>query len=255
MFLTVDLLTHSAIAHGFFTRQGGVSEGRYASLNCGPGSHDTPAHVEENRRLAAFALGVPSHVIHSLYQVHGDHVITVDASWPAHLKPQADALVTQRPHIALGVLTADCVPVLLADPQARVIGAAHAGWKGALMGVVERTLDAMCALGADYDRIRAGVGPAIAQASYEVGAELRAAFLARDEGYGMYFLPSLRDGHWLLDIKNFVRGRLLGAGLSHVNMLENDTYLEEDAFFSYRRATHRGEPDYGRQISAIMLRE
>jgi YfiH family protein len=187
----------------------------------------------------------------SLYQIHGDRVITVTAPWTPEDKPHADAMVTRTPGIALGVLAADCVPVLFADKDNGVVGAAHSGWKGAIAGVLERTLGAMRALGAK--RIAAAIGPCIAQPSYEVGAEFRDTFLARDAGNARYFIPAAASAHFLFDIRGFVRDTLAKAGADDINTLENDTYIEEDAFFSFRRTTHRHEPDYGRQISAIML--
>lgn len=251
MFLTSPNL--SDIQHGFFTRNGGVSKGIYASLNCGWGSGDDAAHVSENRQRVAEHLGTSSSHLLSLYQIHSDKVITVDKPWAPESKPQADAMVSITPGIALGILTADCVPVLFADKVNAVIGAAHSGWKGTLAGVLERTIEAMCGLGAKPETIHAAIGPSIAQASYEVGAEFRERFLAQNKNFSGYFIEAPKKDHLLFNIKACVHDRLHKAGLSTINTLENDTYIEEDSFFSFRRTTHRGEPDYGRQISAIML--
>jgi YfiH family protein len=251
MFLISPNLT--GIPHGFFTRKGGVSEGVYASLNCGPGSGDAIERVIENRRRMLLALGKKDARLLSLHQVHGSNVVTVEAPWRHAKKPKADAMVTTKPGIALSILTADCVPVLFADKKNRVIGAAHAGWKGALAGVLERTLEAMCAAGASLEHIHAGIGPCIAQKSYEVAGDFRASFIGQSTDAARYFIPAPRPGHFLFDLRGFVGNTLVKAGLRHVNSLENDTYMEEDAFFSFRRTTHRGERDYGRQISAIML--
>jgi polyphenol oxidase len=235
--------------HGFFTRKGGVSGGIYASLNCGWGTKDDLANVKENRARVAKKLGTDEARLLSLYQVHGDRVITVDSPWLQEARPQADAMVTKTPGIALGILTADCVPVLLADMKHGVIGAAHAGWKGALAGIIAQTVTAMQALGARPASIAAAIGPCIGLNSYEVGPE----FYERFAGTPHYFRPAAQDGHHMFDIRACVRELLKKAGISGINTLENDTYIEEDAFFSFRRTTHRNEPDYGRQVSAIML--
>jgi YfiH family protein len=252
MFLTSSNL--SGIRHGFFTRKGGVSGGIYASLNCGWGSHDDPAHVRENRERVARHFGIAGTQLLSLYQVHGDKVITVESVWARENNPQADAMVTRKPGIAIGVLAADCVPVLFADMKNGVIGAAHAGWKGAFAGVIGQTVNAMLALGADSQTIHAAIGPCIGPKSYEVSTEFREKFLSRDANFTRYFAAGMRPEHFLFDIRAFVRMLLAEAGVDHVNTLENDTYIEEDTFFSFRRTTHKEEPDYGRQISAIMLK-
>jgi polyphenol oxidase len=243
----------ASVTHGFFTRQGGVSGGIYASLNCGRGSGDDKLRVEENRRRVAEQLDTTPRRLCSLYQVHGTDVIIVEEPWLPDAPPRADAMVTQIPGIALGILTADCVPVLLADMEAGVIGATHAGWRGALAGVLGVTVAAMQSLGAQSSRIKACIGPAIAQASYEVGRELKETFMQKNPAFIRHFVPAPKADHFRLDVKGFCRERLREAGISAINLLENDTYLEEDAFFSFRRATHKGEADYGRQISAIML--
>lgn len=251
MYLTSPNL--GSVVHGFFTRKGGVSDGIYASLNCGWGSSDHPSNVAENRRRVANALGADAEHLCSLNQIHSAAVVTVTEPWSRTALPQADAMVTNRPGLALGVLSADCVPILLADQQARVIGAAHSGWKGAVAGVIEETVKAMCALGATPAGISAAIGPAIGLESYEVGQEFYDRILLESaENYSFFVTPSA-SGQWRFDIKGYVRRKLSMAGISLINTLENNTYLEEDDFFSFRRSTHRSEKDYGRQISAIIL--
>ncbi len=239
------------ISHGFFGRAGGVSQGIYAGLNCGQGSDDRPADVIENRARVARAVGVAPDRLVSVHQVHGREAVTVTAPWTE--RPKADAMVTAAPGLALGVLAADCTPVLFADPQARVIGAAHAGWRGALAGVTDATVAAMEALGARRDRIRAAIGPTIRGQSYEVGAEFPAPFLADDAGNIRFFRPAARPGHHMFDLPGYLAARLAGLGLAAVDDLEQDTLTQPDRFFSYRRTTLAGEPDYGRQLSAIAL--
>lgn len=241
------------IRHGFFTREGGRSEGVYASLNCGPGSSDEPGHVKQNRSSVAEALGVGPSDLVTLYQVHSPMAVIVDRPWEQGEAPQADAMVCVNPGIALGILTADCVPVLFAEPQAGVIGAAHAGWKGAVGGVLEATVAAMEELEADVSRIHAVIGPCIRQQSYEVDAGFRDSFIDRDSGNEQFFIAGERGGRFQFDIAGFVRSRLTAAGIVHVEDLSVDTYSDEERFFSYRRTTHRNEPDYGRQISVITL--
>lgn len=241
------------IRHAFFTRAGGVSAGLYAGLNCGLGSNDAPEAVAENRARAMGMLGLSPDRLVTCYQIHSPDVVTVDTPFPPGQPPRADAMVTARPGLALGILTADCVPVLFCDPEAGVIGAAHAGWKGAVGGVLEATLAAMADLGARIEHIRAGIGPHIAQRSYEVGPEFRARFLAEDAGHVALFLPSARPDHWLFDLGRYVEQRLAAAGITACGHAPHDTAGEEDLFFSYRRATLRGEPDYGRGLSAIAL--
>jgi len=259
-FLDADNLQQSGIAHGFFGRRGGVSTGIYDSLNCGPGSGDDRDAVIENRSRVCAALGVASLV--NAGQIHGTHVVTVTKAWPIGATPEddkkfippGDALVTATPGIALGILTADCAPVLFADAGTRVIGAAHAGWKGAIGGVVRETIAAMEALGANRKKIAAAIGPCIAQANYEVGAEFRDQFLAQNSTNADYFIDSDRAGHFRFDLESYVAERLRAAGIKDVTMLSADTYAREDDFFSFRRATHRSETNYGRQISAIVLK-
>jgi hypothetical protein len=242
-----------AVRHGFFTRQGGVSDGRYASLNCGLGSGDDPDRVAANRARAMAALDLPGAALATAAQVHGTRVITVDAPWPDGARPQADALVTRRPGVALGILTADCAPVLFADAEAGVIGAAHAGWRGAKAGVLEATVAAMAHSGARRERIAAAVGPCIRQASYEVGADFRAAFVADDHGSADLFAPAAREGHFRFDLAGFVARRLQSLPLAGVAIQPYDTFADEAMFFSYRLVTLNGGGDYGRMLSAIAL--
>lgn len=238
--------------HGFLSREDGVSSGLYQGLNCGPGSNDDPDLVRENRRIAASLIsGRRDTPLLSCYQVHGAHVVEVHADWDEE-RPKADAMVTHVHGVLLGILTADCVPVLFAEADAGVIGAAHAGWKGALKGVLENTLDAMERLGAVRSNIRAAVGPCIQQPSYEVGAEMRAEFLASRKDAERFFEPGQDESHFQFDLSGFVTERLDASGIANVWRSDIDTY-SSDSHFSFRRTTHRGEADYGRQISAIML--
>ena len=241
----------SGIRHGFFTRRGGVSGGIYAGLNVGQGSADAPESVAENRRRVAAHLGVAEPDLATLWQVHSPDVVTVSGPLPAE-RPKADALVTDRPGVALGVLTADCGPVLFADADAGVIGAAHAGWKGAFTGVLENTVAAMTKLGARPERIVAVLGPSIGPRNYEVGPEFVARFTEADARNDRYFAASPRDGHAMFDLNAYTLDRLRAAGVT-AGHIDRCTYAHEDLFFSYRRTTHRAEPDYGRQISAIVL--
>lgn len=240
------------IRHAFLTRQGGVSSGLFSSLNCGYGSGDDNANVRANRERAADAIGLGADDLATLYQVHSADVVEVTAPWTLDERPKADALVTRTQGVGLGILTADCVPVLFADANAGVIGAAHAGWKGALGGVVAATIEAMEGLGAARTGIVAAVGPCIRQASYEVGSELRQAFVDADAASAGFFAASKRDGHFMLDLAGFVSRTLADAGVQWEDV-GLDTYADADRFFSYRRATHKGEPDYGRGISLIRL--
>ncbi len=246
-------LAGGRIRHGFFTREGGVSKGIYESLNCGLGSDDDPASVAENRHRVAASLGKDDTPLLTLYQIHSNHAVTVTEPFATDARPEADAMVTNRPGVILSILTADCAPVLFADAEAGVVGAAHAGWKGALTGVIEATVSAMEALGATRARIAAAIGPAIAQDSYEVSDAFRTQFLNADPANAAFFGPGARDGHWQFDLEGFVTSRLAAAGIETIDALGRDTYNDPALFFSYRRATHAREPDYGRQISAIML--
>jgi YfiH family protein len=243
------------VTHGFFTRRGGVSGGLYASLNVGFGSGDAPANVEENRRRAMARLNPRTPHLNTVYQCHGVNVAVADRHWVPADAPRADAIVTTLPGIAIGILTADCAPVLLADPRNRVVGAAHAGWRGALDGVLAAVVDAMEAHGARRKAIRALVGPTIAQASYEVGPEFAAPFVDQDTENAQFFRPSRRAGHHMFDLPGYVHRRLGATGLGEVAVLTKDTCAEKADFFSYRRATLLGEVDYGRGLSAIMLED
>jgi polyphenol oxidase len=242
-----------SVRHGFFGRPGGVSEGIFASLNCGFGSGDDPARVAENRARAARQAAVDPASLLTVHQVHSPRVVLVDTAWRREEAPQGDAMVTTRPGLALGILAADCVPVLFADAQARVVGAAHAGWRGALDGVLEATIAEMRRQGAEPARITAAIGPCIQQASYEVGAEFRARFIAADPANDRFFAAGKRDGHCQFDLPGYVAARLAEAGLGGVDRLARDTCAEPAAFFSYRRNTLDGRNGYGRNISLIAL--
>jgi len=241
------------IRHGFFTRRGGVSSGTYASLNCGSASGDSLPAVLNNRARVAATLGVRRERLVSPHQVHGAVVVTATEPWEPGKGPEADGIVTRQRGLAIGVGTADCAPVLFADAEAGVVGAAHAGWGGAFKGVLEATLDTMLEHGARKTRIVAVIGPTIAQASYEVGPEFMQRFLGVDLNNARHFRPSARDGHARFDLPGYVAGRLERLGLASVTGLGLDTYTDEDRFFSFRRSTHRSETDYGRMISAITL--
>ncbi len=241
------------IAHGFFTRRGGSSSGIYATLNCGIGSKDKRARVAENRAHVANALGVAVEHLLTPYQFHSTQVATARAPWPWRDPPRADALVTDVPGLAIGISTADCAPILLADGQAGVIGAAHSGWRGARAGICAAVVGAMEKLGATRGSIRAAVGPCISGPSYEVGPEFHKAFTDDDGGNERYFRADPESGRFRFDLPAYVVDALTACGLETVDLVARCTYLEGDDFFSYRRATHRGEADYGRQLSAIVL--
>lgn len=236
------------IPHGFMTRAGGVSHGAVEGLNCGFGADDDPANVTENRRRAAEAV-LPGARLVSVYQVHSPRVETVAEPWSGDARPRADAMVSDRPGLLLGILTADCAPVLFADRDAGVIGAAHAGWRGAHGGVLGATVEAMAALGAKPERIAAAVGPCIAQPSYEVSDDFRAQFGPEHRR----FFASGAPGHWQFDLPGYVAARLADAGVGTLEVLGHDTYADPARFFSFRRATHQGEPTYGRHLSLIGL--
>lgn len=241
------------VRHGFFTRRGGVSEGPFASLNCSVFGRDDRALVMENRARAATHLGVDLAALVGLRQVHGREAVTVTAPWPAEAAPAADALVTDRPGIALGIVTGDCAPVLFADAAAGVIGAAHAGWRGAVAGVLESTVAAMLRLGAARARIVAVVGPCIAQASYEVGADVREALHAAGDDTAALFAPGRRSGHWQFDLPGLCLSRLRAAGVARAEATGHDTLADPARFFSYRRQTLAGGGPIGHQLSAIVL--
>ena len=250
--MTVEILRSKAldgVAHGFLGRRGGVSTGVVAGLNTGLGSGDDPAAIAENRARAVDAV-LPGAALCGLYQIHSASVVRVLTAFPDGERPQGDAMVTERPNILLGILTADCAPVLLADAQAGVVGAAHAGWKGALAGVTDATIAQMEKLGARADRIAAAVGPCIARASYEVDMGFVERFCATDPANERFFAEN-RPGHARFDLEAYVVHRLAAAGVRRIEALGQDTYAQEDRFFSFRRATHRGEADYGRQLSVI----
>jgi YfiH family protein len=253
MMIQAPTLALSGIRHAFFTRQGGVSGGLYSSLNGGVGSRDDAGHVAENRARMAATLGVAPNCLLTAYQIHSPHVVVAEAPWPVTARPRADAIVTRTDGLAIGVSTADCGPILLADPVARVIGAAHAGWRGALTGVAEATVAAMEQLGAERRQIRAALGPMIRQDNYEVGPDLIARFAAEDQGSARFFRPAGRDGHALFDLGGYIAARLGRAGVGRIEDLRLCTYAEPARFFSFRRTTHRAEADYGRHINAIAL--
>ena len=243
----------TGLRHAFYTRRGGVSEGIYNSLNCGLGSGDGREAVIENRRRAMEFLDLPEEALVTNFQIHSPDVVVVDKPWPRDQRPRADALVTRQPGIALGILTADCAPILFADDAAGVIGAAHAGWRGAVLGVAEATVAAMAKLGADVGRIRAAIGPCIAQASYEVGPEFPAPFLSQDKTNERFFRPSRRAGHFMFDLSGYLEAGLQAIGVAGIGIVARDTCAETDSFFSYRRTTLNGGKDYGRGLSAIAL--
>jgi YfiH family protein len=241
------------IRHAFFTRAGGVSNGIYESLNGGIGSKDKPENVVENRARMAIALGVaPTHFV-TCFQIHSPDVITATEPWTRENSPRADAIVTRVPGLAVGVGTADCGPILFADSEAGVVGATHAGWKGALTGVLEATVAAMEKLGARRARIRAAIGPLIRQGNYEVGAEFVDRFKAAEAANGKFFAPAARAGHAMFDLPGFIKSRLERTEIAGIEDLGLCTYADPARFFSYRRTTHRSEPDYGRHVNAIAL--
>jgi len=253
-FLTTELENIKWVRHGFFTRTGGASGGLYDSLNCAFGSKDSAENVAMNRAKVAETLDLAPEDIGTLKQVHGNKVLHVTEAWPREKAPEADAVVTDQRGIGLGILTADCAPVLFADRNKKVIGAAHAGWKGALAGVMEETVKAMCALGASRENISAAIGPCIGPQSYEVSDDFIKPFLAQDQANERFFKPGARDGHLIFDLPGYVAKRLADAGVKTVLDLKQDTLANESAYFSYRRTTQRQEPDYGRQISVIAIR-
>jgi YfiH family protein len=240
------------LRHAFFSREGGVSDGIYASLNGGLGSNDDPAAVAENRRRMAEQMGVPPSHFLGVHQIHSPDAAVATGPWQGASRPRADAIVTRTEGLAIGITAADCGPLLLVDPDARVIGAAHAGWKGALTGIVESTIEAMEKLGAERAGIVAAIGPLIRQPSYEVGNEFVERFMEEDAENTLFFLPAAREGHAMFDLAGFIRKRLENAGVLVIDDIGIDTYSDE-RFFSYRRSVHRREPDYGRHVHAIVL--
>jgi YfiH family protein len=251
MILAPALTGLPRVRHAFFTREGGVSQGVYATMNGGQGSKDDPAHVAENRRRMAAML--ESSALVTAFQHHSSLAVVATEAWARENAPRADAVVTKTPGIAIGVTIADCGPVLLADGNAGVIAAAHAGWRGAFEGIVESTVKKMEELGAKRENIAAVIGPLIRQPSYEVGPEFVARFRAADERFAQFFKPAARDGHAMFDLPGFIALRLNEARVGTMQDLGLDTYADENRFYSYRRTTHRNEPDYGRLIAAIAL--
>lgn len=248
-----ELSSHANLRHAFFTRQGGVSEGLYAALNGGLGSNDEPERVAENRARMCAQFALPPEALLSLYQIHSADVVTVEQPFPLSDRPKADAMVTRVPHLALGIATADCGPILFADAENRVIGAAHAGWKGALTGVIEATVAAMERLGAVRTEIVAVLGPTISQEAYEVGEDFVERFRREAPGSDEFFVAGMRPGHAQFDLPGFILSRLHQAGIGEAACLGLCTYRDPERFYSFRRTTHRGELDYGRLISAIAL--
>jgi len=252
--ITARTLALDGIHHGFFTRHGGVSEGPYATLNGGLGSRDGAASVAKNRARMADALGVKPQALLTAYQTHSPDVVIIDTPWSVEARPRADAIVTRTPGLAVGVTTADCGPILFADPVARVIGAAHAGWRGALAGITDATIAAMKSLGARPEHIRVALGPMIRQHNYEVGPDLITRFMT-DAANERFFAAAARKGHALFDLAGYIRARLAQAGIRQVEDLALCTYADAEQFFSFRRSTHLGDSDYGRHVSAIALEE
>jgi polyphenol oxidase len=255
MIVLTGLSTDSGVRHAFFTRRGGVSKGLFQSLNCGFGSGDIDEHVARNRATAMDRLGLAGDRLVICRQIHSAAVVTVARPWRRQDAPAADGLVTRVPGVALGVLAADCAPILLHDPAARVIGAAHGGWRGAVAGIAEATIAAMEALGAQRGRVRAGIGPCIGPASYEVGPEFPRPIVAEDPGTAVYFVPAGRPGQSMFDLAGYIAHRLARCGIARIEWAARDTLAEPGDFFSYRRARLRGEPVYGRGLSAIVLEE
>jgi polyphenol oxidase len=253
MHIQAETLALPGLRHAFFTREGGVSGGLYRSLNGGLGSHDSAADVAENRARMAALLKVEPYCLLTAHQIHSPNAVIVETAWAAQDRPRADAIVTRTPGLAIGVTTADCGPLLLADPTARVIAAAHAGWRGALAGIAEASVAAMERLGAQRRQIRAALGPMIRQENYEVGPDLIARFTAEDASNDRFFRPSPRQTHALFDLAGYIGTRLHRAGVGHIEDLGLCTYADAARFFSFRRSTHRAETDYGRHVNAIVL--
>jgi len=248
-----ELSAYAGIRHGFGTREGGVSKGIYTSLNCGVGSNDSPKDVAENRARLAASIGADPSQLITPYQVHSPDAVIAEAPWVKADAPKADAIVTRTPGLAIAISTADCVPVLFADVQAGVVGAAHAGWRGAFGGVLESTLDSMERIGASREHITASIGPAISQAAYEVGPEFEEIFLEENTANSEFFVRKVPEAKPHFDLTGYVSARLERAGAGKIGNLNLCTYTETERFFSYRRTCHKSEPDYGRQISAIVI--
>ena len=251
-------MVHKTIRHGFFGKQGGVSEGLYESLNCGTGSDDNPEHVQQNRHIVATSMGLELDHLVAVWQVHSADCIIVDAPMTHGAdKPKADGMVTDKAGIALGTLTADCTPILFAglkEDGAPVIGACHSGWGGSLKGIGEATVDKMIELGTQMGTIQASIGPCIGPKSYEVSIGFEKPFLERNPEDEHFFREARKEGHLMFDMPGYVASRLAAHGVRHVTITGNDTFAEEDSFFSYRRKTHNNEPDYGRQIATIVIK-
>jgi polyphenol oxidase len=253
--ITLDVLDSDAgIRHAFFTRRGGISGGLYASLNCGLGSGDAEENVVQNRGIAVDRLDLAADRLVTCYQIHSAEVVVVEGPWSREQGPRADGMVTRVPGLALGILTADCAPILLHDPVARVIGAAHAGWRGALSGIAEATIAKMEVIGAERGRIRAAIGPCIGRNSYEVGPEFPQHFRRTDSTSASYFTPAARAGPFLFDLAGYIEYRLTRARIGMAQCASHDTLAEDELFFSYRRSCLRGERAYGRGLSAIVLK-
>jgi YfiH family protein len=255
MIALAALAAQPGVRHAFFTRRGGVSEGLFQSLNCGFGSGDIAERVACNRAIAMGRLGLGVDRLVTCRQIHSARVVTLDRPWDGQERPRADGLATRVPGIVLGVLAADCAPILLHDPVAQVIGAAHGGWRGALAGIAEATIAAMEALGAERGRVCAGIGPCIGRGSYEVGPEFATPIIAEDAAAAAYFAPARRPARSLFDLSGYIAHRLTRHGTAQIERASHDTVAEPGDFFSYRRACLRGEPAYGRLLSAIMLEE
>ena len=252
--IQTPIFNDTGITHGFFTRDGGVSKGIYEGLNCGPGSGDDEAFIDENRRLVAEKISNRRDTsILTTYQIHGNGTYIVDGPFGDE-RPKADSMVSNTPGCILGVLTADCAPILFADEKAGVIGAAHAGWKGAMAGVTDSTIESMIELGANRNRIVAAIGPCIAQKSYEVDIDFKSNFLNENDNCYQLFIDGQDDSHFQFDLEGYVYKRLQAANITKIWQSKLDTYDVSNRFFSFRRSTHLGESDYGRQISAIMLK-
>jgi hypothetical protein len=253
MMIEARTLALDGIRHGFFTRNGGVSGGLYTSLNGGVGSNDDRAHVAENRARMAAAVGVEPSRFLTCFQIHSPQVVIAETPWLPEARPHADAIVTRMRALAIGVSTADCGPVLFADPRAHVIGAAHAGWRGALAGVIEAAVEAMERLGAARGQIRAAIGPMIRQPNYEIGPDLIARFAAEDPASSRFFATAARQNHAMFDLAGYIGSRLTRAGITQIEDVGLCTYADAERFFSFRRSTHRAEADYGRHVNAIAL--